>query len=135
MTIFLFLLWLWNEVWQLSDLRAPDFPGLRSEMQGGFGFNESFLSSVADVCLGLTWRTGFFLLEIAAYICVLLPGELPCMPGLGSAQLSGEDLSREMTPLSWNAPEAMSSNCGILGSERVLPVHIQKLVFPWKPAS
>lgn len=46
MTIFLFLLWLW----QLSDLRAPDFPGLRSEMQGGFGFNESF-SFLGGRCL------------------------------------------------------------------------------------
>lgn len=59
----------------------------------GLALMSLFLSSVADVCLGLTWRTGFFLLEIAARMCVLLPGELLSMPGLGSAQLSGEDVS------------------------------------------
>lgn len=58
----------------------------------GFGFNESFLPLAADVCLRFTWRTGFFLLEIAASICVFLPGEMLSMPRLDSAQLSGEDL-------------------------------------------
>lgn len=61
-------------------------------MQGGLGFNESFLSSVADVCLGLTWRTGFFLLEIAARI--LCSFQENCFLCLGWVVLSSPERER-----------------------------------------